>query len=363
MKKSTASVILFLLFVSTSAIADFAPHTRIQWVVKLKNERPFKRLKTQYAVPTFVDNIIYVGSASGHIYAIDRLRGRKIWRSEVRGPVYGGIAYQDNTLYFGDGKGFVYAMDATAGKELWHAEMGSDIMCTPLVSGNMVFFTTMSGHLLAIDRTTGGRIYQTLRRTSTGEFSVRGSSSPVQWQNLIIAGFSDGTLVAFDQASGSKVWEYTLGNMAQPMQDVDGTPLLIGDVVIAASINGSLAAIQAKTGQVQWSAPIDSPNDVIYEDGVLYAEGKGKLYALNPTTGSIIWKQRLDTAEASTPARINGTIFDISTHDKSYWVNDSSGEIIHTRFIGKGSFSKPLVVGTTLYVLTNRGDLYALETK
>lgn len=350
-------------FLSVSAVAAVGPQPSTLWIIKLKNERPFKRLRAQYAVPTIVDNTLYIGSAGRQITAIDRVLGKKLWHTGVKGPVYGGIAAQDGTLYFGDGKGYVYAMDATKGTELWHYETGSDIMCTPIVSGGLVYFTTMSGHLLAVDRTTGAKRFQTPRRTSTGEFTIRGSSSPVQWKNLIIAGFADGSIVAFDMSNGAMVWEKRLSNLSQPMQDVDTTPLLIGDTVVAGSVDGNIYSLRADTGATQWVVPLGTPNDILYQDGTLYVVGHGILYALNPGSGTTLWKQSLDTQEASAPAKLHELLFAISTNEKGYWLNATDGQVVHKRFMGKGSFSKPVVVGKTLYILANSGNLYALEWK
>lgn len=363
MRRHVLGCLAVAFFFSISATAAVGPHPSTLWVVKLKNERPFKKLRAQYAVPTVVDNIIYIGSTSHHITAIDRIHGKKLWRSEVKGAVYGGIAAQDGTLYFGDGKGYVYAMDAAKGTELWRYETGSDIMSTPIVSNSLVYFTTMSGHLLAIDRATGAKRFQTPRRTSTGEFTIRGSSSPIQWKNLIISGFSDGSLAAFDMSNGAVVWEKPLSSLAQPIQDVDTTPLLIGDTVVAGSADGNLYALNAGTGATQWVASVGTPNDILYQDGTLYVVGHGILYALSAGSGTTLWKQNLNTSEASAPAKLNELIFAISTNEKGYWLNAIDGQVVHKRFMGKGSFSKPVVMGSILYILTNSGNLYALEWK
>ncbi len=349
--------------IASPVFASVGAQPKTLWVVKLKNERPFKKLRAQYAVPTVVDNVIYIGASSHHIYAIDRARGKKLWRSEVKGPVYGGIAYQDGKLYFGDGKGYVYAMDAAKGNELWRYESGSDIMCTPVVTADTVYFTSMAGHLLAVDRATGAKRYQTPRRSSTGEFTIRGSASPVQWKNLIITGFSDGSLVAFDMPTGNVVWEKRLANLSQPMQDVDTTPLLIGDTIIAGSVDGNLYALRADTGTTQWLVGLGTPNDILYQDGTLYVVGHGTLYALNPGTGGTLWKKDLMTQEASAPAKLHELLFTISTNEKGYWLNATDGQMVHSRFMGKGSFSKPVVMGDTLYILTNRGNFHALQWK
>lgn len=363
MKRYFLGSIAATVFFSVSAAAAVGPQPATLWVVKLKNERPFKKLRAQYATPTIVDTTLYIGSSSHHITAIDRIHGKKLWRSEVKGPVYGGIAVQDGTLYFGDGKGYVYAMDAAKGTELWHYETGSDIMCTPVVSGGLVYFTTMSGHLLAVDRATGAKRFQTPRRTSTGEFTIRGSSSPVQWKNTIISGFADGSIAAFDMSNGAVIWEKPLATLAQTLQDVDTTPLLIGDTVVAGSVDGNLYALRVDTGATQWAVPVGTPNDVLYQDGTLYVVGHGTLYALNPNSGSTLWRQALMTQEASAPAKLHDRIFAISTNEKGYWLNATDGQMVHKRFMGKGSFSKPVVVGNILYILANSGNLYALEWK
>lgn len=351
--------LMILLLIPALVHAGEAAKTR--WVVKLKNETPFKRHPTQYAQPLIVDQVIYVGSASRQVFAINRSRGQKIWKTKVRGPVYGGIAFQDNVVYVGDGKGYVYALDAEKGSEKWNVEVGSDIMSTPLVVGNTVYVTTMSGQLVAVDRSTGARLFQTPKRPSNGQFTVRGASSPVLWKNSIIAGFSDGSVVAFDLASGQSLWEHQLGNISQPLQDVDTTPTLMGDSIIVGCVDGHLYSLSAATGAVQWMAPIGTPNDVALNNGTLYVTGGNTLYAVSPSSGTVLWKQDLAALSLSSPAPMQDRLFTISTTEKGFWLSSVDGHSLYSRFMGRGSFSKPVVEGSTLYILTNRGSLHAID--
>lgn len=360
MKFFIAACLLCITPVLAQADQDL---NKILWVVKLKQESPFKRHPAQYAVPLIADNMLYVGSASGNVYAIDRLKGKKIWKTDTKGAVYGGVALADNQVYVGDAKGVVYALDAASGKEIWHQDLGSDIMSTPLVNGSTLYLTTMAGQLAAINRATGTRLWQTPKRISTGEFTVRGSSSPVLFGKLVIAGFGDGSLVASDATTGNSVWERNLGGRTAMMHDVDGTPLLIGDRLYVGSVDGSLNCIQASSGQTIWAAPIPTPNDAALDNGTLYVTGNGTLYALNPGSGSILWKQDMKVPELSSPAPLRESIYTISTNEQGFWLAATDGKLNYKRYMGRGSFSKPVVVDGVMYILTNKGNLFAMEWK
>ncbi len=75
--------------------------------------------------PVITENMIYLGSQEGTVFALDRERGCVWWtfstKAEVRSSLTlatdasGGTA----TLYFGDFEGNVYALDADSGKPRW----------------------------------------------------------------------------------------------------------------------------------------------------------------------------------------------------------------------------------------------------
>ncbi|MBI2093053.1 MAG: hypothetical protein HYT75_08710, partial [Deltaproteobacteria bacterium] len=65
--------------------------------------------------------------------------------------------------------------------------------------------------------------------------------------------------------------------------------------------------------------------------------------------------------EISSPAIKDGFLSLISTSEKLFVVDDKTGEIKYNRYLGKGSFGKPVIFGDVIYILTNSSSLFALQ--
>ena len=96
---------------------------------------------------------------------------------------------------------------------------------------------------------------------------VAGYAGPLVWRGKVYAGFSDGTVTAFDVATGAERWqpvdlsaeaEQTLGEVPQYL-DVDTTPVAdvidAGAVVYVGSYAGGVFALDAESGTQIWSNP------------------------------------------------------------------------------------------------------------
>jgi polyvinyl alcohol dehydrogenase (cytochrome) len=135
--------------------------------------------------PSFAYGALYVGSQNGVVYALDARSGCIRWTfstsAEVRTPIVI-PPDQGNTrrAYFGDIVGHVYAVDAITGKELWRARVDDHPSAT--ITGAPVFFSgtlyvpvssleeatadpayaccTFRGSVAALDAATGKRRWQ-----------------------------------------------------------------------------------------------------------------------------------------------------------------------------------------------------------
>src|SRR5947209_14944954 len=80
------------------------------------------RFKTNGRVissPLVVNDVIYVGSTDGNLYAVDRSSGVLRWRFATKGWVTSSPAFADGVVYVNSVDGSFYAVDATTGKEKW----------------------------------------------------------------------------------------------------------------------------------------------------------------------------------------------------------------------------------------------------
>jgi len=91
--------------------------------LKLKWAFGFDGDITAFAPPTLIDGQIFVGSASGAIYAMRAESGCLQWVFQANGPVRSGVVAAPldgrNALLFGDMTGWFYAVQAETGNLLW----------------------------------------------------------------------------------------------------------------------------------------------------------------------------------------------------------------------------------------------------
>ena len=109
----------------TSNNARFAAGLSIDQVkrLKLKWAFAFDGDISSYAQPAVIGKQIFVGSASGMIYALNADSGCIYWTFQGDSPVRSAIsvapAGKNHVALFGDLNGAVYAVDAQSGKSIW----------------------------------------------------------------------------------------------------------------------------------------------------------------------------------------------------------------------------------------------------
>jgi outer membrane protein assembly factor BamB len=220
---------------------------------------------------------------------------------------------------------------------------------------------------------------------------------------MLYAQNGDGQLIAFDRA-GKTAWEWRLGEEMGRSSGYGGrthTPLVDEDRVITSLVGtgwGDMAALRQryvafdkKTGKVLWVA---TPNTIPVEDfnnqsnGTIAVIGgqrlmigggaDGWIYALKVRTGELAWKYHFSTKSLNSPVTVVGDLV-YATQSEEPVEGDFTGQVI--AFDGSGSgditatalrwhtdglaagFAAPLYHDGRLFVLSNSGDLYAIDAK
>jgi polyvinyl alcohol dehydrogenase (cytochrome) len=88
-----------------------------------------------------LDRHLFVGSASGAVYALDAASGCIHWMFQADGPVRSAIAAvplgERHVLLFSDQVGWFYAVDAESGRLVWKKRV-EDHEATRLTGGSVV---------------------------------------------------------------------------------------------------------------------------------------------------------------------------------------------------------------------------------
>ena len=147
-----------------------------------------------------VGGVVYAGSESGKILAVDARRGRKLWEFATGEPVRCSPAVAGGIVYCGSDSGIMYALHGETGKPVWQFETGGPIQASPAVVGGLIVFGANDHNLYALDRKTGRKLWS----FRTSGFCIQ-APPVIHGDRVFAAGWAD-WVWCLDLKSGKPVW-------------------------------------------------------------------------------------------------------------------------------------------------------------
>ena len=332
--------------------------------------------------PVVIADQVFAVDGYGTVQAHDRFTGKRLWRTRVGKPdkgffrpfdrrdpsfVSGGLGAGDGKIYVGTTLGELVALDAANGEERWRAAVGSEVLSEPTYAEGRVFLQTIDGRLLALDSDDGSELWRF--DDPVPILTLRGTAPPIYDQGLVYAGFASGKVSALRAENGEPVWEHRVmlpegRSELDRMVDIDGRPVLLGPLLIAASYQGRIKALRRTDGRPLWERETSTYLDL--------AEGLGQVYivndddeveALDLETAEVNWLQRgLYRRKLSSPLAADSYLLVGDDEGYLHVLAQSDGRFLARRKVdGKGLASRPVQADELIYVLGNGGRLVALS--
>ena len=280
--------------------------------------------------PAVSDGVVYFGSDSGFLYALDTASGQEKWRFQTGDNEYfsydhsnhSSPAVSDGVVYVGSNEGFLYAVDAQSGQEKWRFQAGDEVRSSPAVSDGVVYFASIeydpvsvptleelerrSGYLYALDAQSGQEKWRSRAEdvfsspaVSNGVVYFSGHADNPQpvdsgsgglWigeMGIVVerpSALGDAPLAALDVATGEELWQFPKAHNFLPYGlGTDPSPSISGGVVYFVADDGRLCALDTTTGQKlwDWGSVRASSSSPTISGGVVYFMGRaGSLCAL-----------------------------------------------------------------------------------
>ena len=229
------------------------------------------------------------------------------------GAIAGGV------VFAGSPAGRIYAIGATDGRLRWQtAALGvaATVFAPEMVSGGIAAGYTdfglspRAGGVALVD-SADGRLKWRMSFPSSSEQSVRFGGGPVAVDDLVVAASSDGTIYALDGRSGHVRWTVA----PEPSAGEDYRPMTVrGRTLVVGSLSGSLTAIDVDSRRARWRHTNAEEGSVAFRilsdaESVYVPYASGRVAAFDITEGHELWRVgsraiRFDWPPAVGPDRI-----------------------------------------------------------
>lgn len=336
----------------------------ILWRTKVGSGRAGGVVKLK---PALDGEYIYAADAKGRVVALDSGSGKRVWRKKTGDEITGGVSSSNGIVLYGTGGGEVVALSSENGDELWRKALRGEVISVPVTDGQLVAAQTMDGRLHALNAETGERRWQ--YESPPPVLTLRGTASPTITSSAVIAGFATGKVMAFNRDNGLMLWERRVAlpqgrSEIERMVDIDASPLLVDDVVYAASFQGKAMAINRSNGRALWEQEVSTHQDLAAAGRTLFlSEADSHVKAFSGSNGSLRWEnEQLLRREINGP-QVVGDYVAVGDYDGYLHVmNQSDGEFVARRRLDRKGLSNSMISdGDVLYVLGDSGRLIALE--
>ena len=289
--------------------------------------------------------LIVLATQRGSVIALDRADGTERWRVLLGTRVGSSPTIADGFVIVGSDAG-VHALDVRDGRPHWTAADVGQTRGSPVVISELVVAATAENHLAAIDVATGELQWRV-------NLPAGISRSLAATEEMVVAGLEGGVIVAASPSDGSTIWSADLGvpgSIATPvvaagrvfaaggidgtadraalaaLDALDGTelwryerpeggtvwpPAVSGDLAFVMTADGTIACLDARTGEQLWIAVGAGELDALpsLASGTVYGGTRaGEVVAVAAETGVELWRHQLQGVPFA-PAVVDGRVF------------------------------------------------------
>jgi outer membrane protein assembly factor BamB len=333
---------------------------------------------------------VFAASRDGIVVAIDQETGKKIWEQDfanyenysfkkamlwysnraVSAKISGGLSVAYQSVYFGTEDGYVYALEESTGELKWKVGVKGEVISAPAVDAGVVLVNTTSGHLIALNPENGEQKWVT--ESDVPPLTLRGVSAPAADSGGALIGTPSGKLKVSILETGMVAWETQIASPSgatelERIVDIDVKPLVFGGNVFVVSYNGTLSAVELRTGQVIWTREYGSYRNISIDGNRLFVvDNSSNIFAIDRRSGVELWSnvglkdRNITSATPHGDYVVVGDMFGFI-----HWFTKDEGKLVAQLAVGdddedEAIFMGPISAENILYVQTRDGKIAAV---
>lgn len=359
------------------------------------------------APPVMSGGRVFVMDGSNRVSAFDAGSGSRIWENKItvelsgktregktgifervtnpssftdtggkdKESVGGGVAVGEGKVIATSGLGVVEAYDVQSGSVIWRKRTITPMHSAPKIANGRVFAVSDDNELFAFDANTGDVLWTYQGIVESARMLT--APSPAVVDDVVIAPFASGELVALRVQNGGVLWQDALSSSGRltplsSLNDIASGPAIADGYVIATAQSGVMSAFDLRTGQRVWTQPAGSLGfPWIAGDFVYSVTTEGKAVCISKLTGAVVWIQQLQAFKNekkrkkriawSGPIMAGNRLLTISSRGEAVELDPYTGTIQRSYKVGGDVFVPPIIANETVYVLTDDAKLIAMR--
>ena len=173
--------------------------------------------------------------------------------------------------------------------------------------------------------------------------------------------------------TGVLAWETVIATPSgatelERIVDIDTTPVLYGGTIYTVSYNGTLAAVELRSGRVIWKREYASFRNLNIDGNKIFVvDNNSNIYALDRRNGVELWSQGLLKKRSLTAATPVGEYVVVGDNwGFLHWIEQESGKVVARLDVGGDDeddaiFAAPVNVDGNVIAVTRNGEIVSVR--
>lgn len=305
-------------------------------------------------------------SQNGLLTVLNADSGALVWQMALNTPVSSGVG--------SDGNRFSVITQAnelvtlTDGKESWRVKLPASSFTAPLVAGGRVFVLTTDRTVLAFDGASGQKLWTQQR--SGDALVLKQAGILTSFQDNLMVGLS-GRLVAMSPSNGVTKWEALIGasrgtNEVERLVDLVAGVSRVNQTLCTRSYQTAVSCTDAAKGTNVWTRTAAGHVGLSGNDTQVFGtESDGKVITWNRLTGQVTWQsETLRFRGLTAPAFSEGQLLVGDDQGWLHWLDPKNGQTVaRVQLDASGIALAPLRVGKNWISVSKNGLVQAYRAE
>ena len=301
---------------------------------------------------------IYAGAHSGRVIVVDAATGDPVWSEKTGRELSAGPAVGQGLVVFGTSDGEVLALSDQDGSVVWSHLVSGEVLATPAIARDRVIIRSVDGRLRALRADDGAELWNVEQQVP--RLTLRGNGAPQIDGDIVVAGFDNGRIAAYELEDGDVRWENIVAPSSgrteiERLADVDASIRIMDQDIYAVSYRGRTASLALESGRILWSQDVSSYQGLSADwTNVFVTTDLSHVVSMSRASGSVVWEQDvLRLRSLTTPVPFANTVVAGDFEGYLHFLDVNSGQLV-----GRVRADKSAIVGTPVVV----GDVVVVQT-